>query len=58
MKAVCVVLFIVITVVLSKDVFVVGLLVLAVTLAVYGLISFFVLRKKGRLRKVCSQIHV
>ncbi|CAC5421856.1 unnamed protein product [Mytilus coruscus] len=45
-KAVFVVLLIVIAVVLSKDVFVVALLVLAVTLAIYGLITFFFLRRK------------
>ncbi|VDI05334.1 Hypothetical predicted protein, partial [Mytilus galloprovincialis] len=45
-KAVFVVLLIMIAVVLSKDVSVVVLIVLAVTIAVYGTITFFCLRRK------------
>ncbi|XP_052079069.1 uncharacterized protein LOC127717469 [Mytilus californianus] len=47
-KAVFVVLLIVIVVVLSKEVSLVVLLVLAVILAVYGLITFFFLRRKEK----------
>lgn len=48
-KAVFVVLLIAIAVVLSKDGFVTVLVVLAVTLAVYGLLMFFFIRRKGRI---------
>lgn len=52
MKAVFVLLLIMIAVVLSKDVSVVVLIVLAVTIAVYGTITFFCLRRKGRICKL------